>query len=224
MINFKKGNEVLYVLYVINKEESNLKASKIAIQKILYLSNILLPIKTIALAICNFITYKRGPYDKDIQNILDQLSMFGLIEIVDFEKHKINSKVSYINYKITSLGKNIVEESIEYTYERDKFNWIEIVTKTSILYTIKLKYFDTLDGIVKLVYQDPTFLSAKNTSAHIQKINIIDFPQTKKLIDICINKFKEIDSQMNDIHLFEMVVYTIFEFYYLKYLDESEND
>lgn len=220
MIDFKKANEILYVLYALNKEEKNLKASKIAIQKILYLSNILLPIKTIALSICNFITYKRGPYDKDIQNILDQLSMFELIEIVDFEKYKLNSKISYINYKITSLGKNIVEENIEYSSERDKFNWIEIITKTSILYTIKLKYFDSLDGIVKLVYQDPTFLAAKNTSAHIEKINLVNFPQTKELIDLCVEKFSK--SNVSEQRLFEFVVYTIFEFYYLKYLDEID--
>lgn len=220
MIDFKKANEVLFVLYSINKQDNELKASKIAIQKILYLSNILLPIKRIALSICNFITYTRGPYDKNIQNILDQLSMFGLIDITDFEKHKTNAKVSYINYKITKNGMEVVEEITKYTYEKEKFDWINLISKTSIHYTIKLKYFDTLDGIVKLVYQDPSFLAAKNTPRNIERININEFPQTKELIDICVNRFSNMGISQKQ--LFELVVYTIFEFYYLKYLDEHD--
>ncbi|QFR49796.1 hypothetical protein FJR48_08650 [Sulfurimonas lithotrophica] len=221
MINYEKANEVLFVLYALDEQEKDFKASKISIQKIVYLANILLPIKKISLAICEFITYHRGPFSSELQNILDQLSMFGLIDIIDFEKHEIKDNISYINYKITDLGKKLVSDLVQYKYQKEKYTWFNIICKVSILYTVKLKYFDNLDGIVKLVYQDPTFLSARNTENKIELIDIEKFPQTKELIDICIREYA--DKDFTQEYLFEMIVLTMFEFYYSKYLETKDD-
>ena len=86
----KRSNEILYLFY--SADELNWPCmSKIGAQKCLYLSEILSPIKEIVLAFLNFIYLHKGPYSKDVQNILDNLAALNAIEITSFTTTSGNS-------------------------------------------------------------------------------------------------------------------------------------
>lgn len=153
---YKKMNEILYILYAGKKLKWNY-ISKIGVQKSVYLSEVLAPLKEIILSFLNFIYHKRGPYSADIQNILDYLVALGPIELVSFERH---GRSAFANYKISETGENLVNNLIVDNVEEEKFNWINLVLKIVDAYKDIFgigKNFKNVDKIIDLVYQEPSF-------------------------------------------------------------------
>ena len=101
---FRRLNEILYVLYSVRKLNlSNI--SKIGVQKCIYLCEILSPLREIILSFINFIYWHRGPYSKDVQNLLDYLVSIDAVNVVSFSTYGANS---YANYMITEAGCELV--------------------------------------------------------------------------------------------------------------------
>lgn len=176
--DYHKANEILYILKSID-DAAQIPVSKIALQKLLYLSGVLAPIKDIILSFVKFQRIQRGPYSKDIQNIVDHLVAYDLVEIIDFKI--VHSKNSTAYYKITSGGISAVNNLISYSKEDEKFWWISCVTKLATIYSnIDFAENDTeftgIDKVVRLVYQDYTF---KETLDNKKFRALIDFEDTE---------------------------------------------
>jgi uncharacterized protein YwgA len=175
--NFHKSNEILYVLDAVYKHKSQ-SVSKIALQKLLYLSGALAPIKEIILSILKFQRIQRGPYSKDIQNIVDHLVAYGLVKITEFRVIKDRNSSAF--YQITSGGQNAVQQLIAYSTEEEKYWWITCISRLSLMYA-ELdsadddNEFHGLDKIVRIVYQDYTFKETKENSYFRA---LIDFNET----------------------------------------------
>src|SRR4051812_38083269 len=118
--NYKKANEILYVLDSVEGVTGQ-AASKIVIQKLLYLSACLAPIKDIILAFLKFTRIQRGPYNGEIQNILDHLVAYDLVKIVQFRVIHDKNSIGY--YQITEGGKNAVKKLTNYSVEEEKHWW-----------------------------------------------------------------------------------------------------
>ena len=74
--SYKKANEILYALEAIKVYGDGI-VSKVALQKIIYLSTVLAPIKEIVLSFLRFQYNYRGPWNVDIQNTVDHLVAIG---------------------------------------------------------------------------------------------------------------------------------------------------
>ena len=224
--NYNNANEILYVLKSI-KDQVGQPISKLGVQKLLYLAAALAPIKNIVLSLVKFITEKRGPYSSNIQNVLDHLAAYGLIEISDFHISK-NKKSALAFYQITDGGINAVDSLVKYKREEEIFWWINIITQLTILYTSEeqlkeLTEFSGLDKIVKLVYQDPTFKSTSKKQGRYAWIDLTkDDGLTYDLIKIA-KEFLEGTKSKNfkdEKRKAEYILLSFFEFLYVKYLDE----
>ena len=136
------------------------------------------PIKEIILSFLNFIYLHKGPYSKDVQNILDNLVALSAIEVISFTTNNSNA---YANYKITESGRTLVENLILYPSEEDRLSWIKVVMK--VVDTYKSAYglseqYQGVDKIIDLVYQEPTFKEIRQRQA---KREIIPFGEENKL-------------------------------------------
>lgn len=224
--NFHYANEILYVLKSVN-DNTNKAISKIGVQKLLYLSASLSPIKDIALSIVKFLSEKRGPYSKDIQNTLDHLVAYDLVKIIEYRVFSNYSSIAF--YQITEGGLAAVGALIQYNKEEEIFWWINIITRVSNLYVDEnelssINQFSGMDKIVKLVYQDPTF---KSIRTHKGKYALIDLNDqnglTYELIRITNNFIKDSGTDfntLNDRNKVELVVLNFFEFLFSNYLSE----
>jgi len=223
--NYHYANEILYVLKSV-KNSTDLSISKLGMQKILYLSASLAPIKEIILSILKFLSYKRGPYSKDIQNTLDHLVAYNLVKISEFKIY--NEKSASALYKITDDGIKVVNELIKYNKEEEINWWIDTIVRISVLYTDELdmestKEFSGIEKIVKLVYQDPTF---KNVKMNQTGSELIDLSLKEGLTYELIQFFKKyqdthnIPQFLNERSKIEFYLLTFFEFLFSKYLDE----
>jgi uncharacterized protein YwgA len=158
LTNYHMANEILYALNEArSKGEGTL--SKLSLQKLLYLSGALAPIKRVILEYLHFITEKRGPYSKDIQNTVDHLVAMGFVEITRFETFRGGALA---NYRISKVGQTVVDLLLQYPKEAEKCWWISLVTKLVFSYF----YGEGLRGkndekIKSLVYQDPTYKDLK---------------------------------------------------------------
>jgi hypothetical protein len=226
LTNYNHANEILYVLKSV-KDRTNNPISKLGVQKILYLSASLAPIKNIVLSIVKFITQKRGPYSSDIQNTLDNLIAYGLVEILSF-KTLANKKYSVASYQITDGGINAISSLTKYDKEEEIFWWIDIITQVAYMYSTEkglkeVKDFSGLDTIVKLVYQDPTF---NQISRKHGKYALIDLGGREGLTSDLINISKNYllgensFSSKSERHKAELILLSFFEYLYSKYLDE----
>lgn len=221
---FKRSNEILYVFY--SADELALPfLSKIGIQKCIYLSEILSPLKEIILSFLNFIYLHKGPYSKDIQNILDHLVALDGIEVDSFSTY---GKYSYVNYKITEAGKSLVEDLIYDPMEKVKLQWIRIVLKLIDAYKDAFdlsEEYKGVDKIIDLVYQEPSFyeisqrkikgelipMGNKNTLT-MELIHFLD-----KVEEALPPKF---DREKYKLDL-ETVLLAFFEYLYVEYLSEK---
>ena len=170
---FKKSNEILYVFYSAEGFEVPF-LSKLAIQKCIYLCEVLSPLKEIILSFLNFICHFKGPYSKDIQNILDHLVAMNAIEALSFSTYK---KSSYVNYKITKAGKTLVENLIDDYVEKEKLQWIRIVMRLIDAYKDAYglsEEYQGIDKIIGLVYQEPSFYEIKQRSGKRELISMGD--------------------------------------------------
>lgn len=216
------ANEILYALNEA-RSCSDRPLSKLSIQKLLYLSGALAPIKDVILAYLSFITLIRGPYSKDIQNTLDHLVAIGLVEIVSFEK---SNKAAYVNYQIAEAGKDVVKLLREYVHEDEKYWWISLVTKLVYTYFHAEGLEGNMDDKIKaLVYQDPTYRKYKDNGQFHHLIELGN-PNglTYQLIDFIKEYFvKERVSIIKQGYrrTTEIILLTFFEYLYLNHLSEQ---
>ncbi|WP_426479362.1 hypothetical protein ACP3T3_07900 [Chryseobacterium sp. CBSDS_008] len=224
--NFHNSNEILYVLHSIHVSKGK-SVSKIALQKLLYLSAALAPVKEIILSIIRFQRIQRGPYSKDIQNIVDHLVAYGLVEIKDFEIIKDKNAIAL--YEIAEGGIHAVERLLQYSVEEEKYWWISCISKLSLIYSEldsaeNDNEFDGLDKIVRIVYQDYTFKETKENS-HFRAL--IDFNDTDKPTAQTIKFVKEYIEENRDMFSFtnerfeaELILTAFFNHFYNNYLIE----
>lgn len=221
---FKRSNEILYLFYSADKLEWPF-ISKIGVQKCLYLSEILSPLKEIILSFLNFIYLYKGPYSKDIQNILDNLVALTAIEVVSFTTTNGNS---YADYKVTEAGITLVENLALYPVEKEKLDWIRTVTKVIDVY--KGSYglstqYEGVDKIIDLVYQEPSFKNLKRRGAKREAIPIED---RNNLTMSLINFLKKADQRLPPGYEkgrykldLETVLLLFFEYLYVEHLSEG---
>jgi len=221
---YKRLNEILYVFY--STDELALRfLSKIGIQKCIYLSEVLSPLREIVLSFLNFIYLHKGPYSKDIQNLLDHLVSMNAIEVDSFS---IYGKLLYVNYKITEAGKSLVENLIYDPMEKEKLQWIRIVMQLIDAYKdafdLSEKYTG-VDKIIDLVYQEPSFHEIKQRSGKWELIPMGDRNNlTMKLIHFLKNVEEELPPNFDRVKYkldLEMVLLAFFEYLYVKYLSEK---
>lgn len=221
---FKKSNEILYIFYSAYKLDLPF-LSKIGIQKCIYLSEVLSPLKEIVLSFLNFIYLHKGPYSKDAQNILDYLVSMNAIEVDSFSTY---GKNSYVNYKITEAGIFLVENLIYDPMEKEKLQWIRIVIE--LIDTYKNAFdlseeYSGVDKIIGLVYQEPSFYEIKQRNGKEELIPMGDKNTlTIKLIH-SLEKAKEalppqFDREKYKLDL-ETVLLTFFEYLYVEYLSDK---
>lgn len=224
--NFHKSNEILYVLDAIYKHKGQ-SVSKIALQKLLYLSSALAPIKEIILSIIRFQRIQRGPYSKDIQNIVDHLVAYGLVKITEFKI--IRDKNASALYEITDGGQNAVQKLIAYSTEEEKYWWISCISRLSLLYAEldsadNDKEFEGLDKIVRIVYQDYTFKETRENSYFRALIdfNDTDGPTAKTIqfVKDYIETNKNMFSFENERFEAELILAAFFNHFYNNYLIE----
>jgi len=221
---FKRSNEILYLFY--SADELNWPyISKIGVQKCLYLSEILSPLKEIILAFLNFIYLYKGPYSKDIQNILDNLVALNAIEVVSFTTTDGNS---YADYRITEPGKYLVQHLVSYLVEKEKLDWIRTVTKVIDAY--KDSYglstqYEGVDKIIDLVYQEPSFKDLKKRGAKREAIPIED---RNNLTMNLVNFLKKVDQRLppgyeKDRYKLDLetILLLFFEYLYVEHLSEG---
>ena len=223
----RRSNEILYLFYSADELKWPCM-SKIGVQKCLYLSEILSPIKEIVLAFLNFIYLHKGPYSKDVQNILDNLAALNAIEVTSFTTTNGNS---YADYKITESGRTLVENLTLYPLEKDKLLWIQTVMKVVDAYKGCYgldEQYQGVDRIIGLVYQEPTFKEIRLRQA---KWEIIPFGVENKLTTELINFLKTIEQDLPDkfdknkykMNL-ETMLLSFFEYLYVEYLSESQSN
>lgn len=200
--------------------------SKLGLQKILYLAKVLEPVKEIIINTLEFLTEKRGPYSKEIQNLIDHLTAHGFVSITDFKI--ITGKNSLAYYRITSAGASIVGKLKEIPIQEEKYWWIDVISRLTIIYSSKIelendsKFFD-LDRIVRLVYQDPTYnlFKSNNNWKYLINFENEDSNSTSKVI-VFVKKYIEdnnlILNKQNIRGNAELILIAFFEFYLFKYL------
>ena len=224
--NFHSSNEILYVLHSIHVNKGK-SVSKIALQKLLYLSAALAPVKEIILSIIRFQRIQRGPYSKNIQNIVDHLVAYGLVDIKDFEIIKDKNAITF--YEIAEGGINAVEKLLKYSVEEEKYWWISCISKLSLMYSEldsaeNDDEFSGLDKIVRLVYQDYTFKQTKENSFFRALIDFNDknkpTAQTIEFVKNYIAKNKEMFSFKNERFEAELILTAFFNHFYNNYLIE----
>ena len=221
---FKRSNEVLYVFY--SADELTLPfLSKIGIQKCIYLSEVLSPLKKIILSFMDFIYLHKGPYSKDIQNILDHLVSMNAIEVDSFSTHKKNL---YVNYKITEIGESLVENLIYDPMEKEKLEWIRIVMRLIDAYKDAFdlsQEYGGVDKIIDLVYQEPSFYEIKQRNGKGELIPMGDKNNlTMELIHFLEKVEEALPRRFNREKYkldWETVLLAFFEYLYVKYLSEK---
>lgn len=182
-IQYKQAGEILYALEIA-KNVSDGVVSKVALQKLMYLSVVLGPIKEV---IINFIRYEynvRGPYNYEVQNIVDHLMGLGYVEISNYD-YKDEKRIM-ISYKITPKGSSTVKRLIRLDSENEKYWWISCIFRLAKGYSddIAVSKWSGLDKIVDLVYKDPTFVKGKTESTFRTSLDISGSQDvTKELIE-----------------------------------------
>jgi hypothetical protein len=218
------ANEILYALNEARSKGGG-TLSKLSLQKLLYLSGALAPIKRVILEYLHFITEKRGPYSKDIQNTVDHLVAMGLVEITRFETFRGGSLA---NYRISKVGQTVVDLLLQYPKEAEKCWWISLVTKLVFSYF----YGEGLRGkndekIKSLVYQDPTYKDLKLKGLFHHLIELDDQKSvTFKLISAMkeyITKHMPATSKSDDRRSAEILLSAFFEYLYINSLSENKH-
>ena len=221
---FKRSNEILYLFYSAD-ELSWPYISKIGVQKCLYLSEILSPLREVILSFLNFIYLHKGPYSKDVQNMLDYLVSLNAIEVVSFTTIGGNS---YVDYKITEAGKSLVENLILYPIENEKLEWIRIVMKVVDAYKISFdlgEQYKGADRIIDLVYQEPSFKEVRQRGAKWEFLPIGD---ENKLTMELIRFLKKIEQKLplgfdRDRYKLDLetILLSFFEYLYVEHLSQE---
>lgn len=225
--SLKRSNEILYLFSAADSLKWP-SVSKIGVQKCLYLAEILSPLRDIVLSFLNFIYLHKGPYSKDIQNVLDYLVSLDAIEVASFTTAGSNA---YANYRITEAGESLVRNLVIYPIEREKLEWmhttLKIIDAYKGCYGLNEQY-KGIDKIIDLVYQEPTFKEIRQRQA---KWEIIPFGMENKLTIELINFLKTIEQELPDTFdkdryklSLETILLSFFEYLYVEHLSESQSN
>jgi hypothetical protein len=153
--NYHMANEILYALSA-SRETTVGYLSRLTLQKVLYLSGALSPLKDVLLEYLKFNAEKLGPYGRNIQNTVDHLVGIGLVDVAYFEETKKGGALT--NYIITDTGQIVVDRLIQYSNEEEKAWWISLVTGMTYSYLAANDLNGTVDEKVRtIIYQDPTY-------------------------------------------------------------------
>lgn len=220
---FKQSNEILYLFYSADKLNWPY-ISKIGVQKCIYLSEVLSPLKEIVLAFLNFVYWHRGPYSKDVQNLLDHLVSINAIDVISFSTYGASS---YVDYRITEAGKFLVEDLVLYPAEKEKSDWINIIVKIIDAYkgSINLsEEFEGVDKIVALVYQEPSFKEVQQKEGKWQLIpvgykNNLTMELVHFLEKVEQNLPEKFDRDRYKLDL-ETILLSFFEYLYVEHLSQ----
>lgn len=170
--NFHMANEILYALSAINKTSVK-HLSRLTLQKVLYLSGALSPMKNIALEYLRFNAENLGPYERTIQNTVDHLVGIGLVDVIYFEETKKGGALT--NYAITNIGEQVVKRLIQYSNEEEKQWWISLVTRMAYSYLEADGLSGTVDKKIRtIVYQDPTYEPYRKKNLFRRLIDLSD--------------------------------------------------
>lgn len=218
-----KANQILYILDSVNENSVNKTLSKLGLQKLVYLSAVLAPARKIILSIVQFKRDQRGPYSKDIQNIVDHLVACGLVTVEEFRVTYKNNSIAY--YRISDGGAEAVDRLKKIAKENEKYWWMDMITRLSIIYSEEEGLENEteltgIDKIVRLVYQDLDFKLVEDDygeiiDTHKETLSSSLIKFTEEYIS---NNLQILDFE-NDRNIIELVVMTYFEFLHSKYLD-----
>ncbi len=225
--NIQKANEILYILNALD-EVGKATVSKVGIQKIYYLSSLLSPIKNVVMSIIRFYSQLRGPYNLEIQNTIDQLVGYGLVDVCAFQTLNYNASLS--EYKINAEGKKVVSLLIKYSKEEEKNWWINFITKCTFIYSkenlyVENKEYKGFDTIVNLVYKDSTYEVIKKNAKKNYPIDIdnetLPTNELIKYVKNYIDTNKQSLNFGNERQTAEIIILTYFEFLYSKFIESK---
>jgi uncharacterized protein YwgA len=166
------ANEVLYALNAVKKTSLG-HLSRLTLQKILYLSGALAPLKDIVLTYLKYNADYLGPYERRIQNTVDHLVGIGLVDVLYFEDTRKGGALT--NYGITDTGQEVVHRLVEYSHEEEKAWWISLVTSVAYSYLVADGLSGTVDDKIRaLVYKDPTYEPYKQKKLFRHLIDLTD--------------------------------------------------
>ena len=225
---YQIANDILFVLDSISKNAGT-SLSKLGLQKILYLAKVLEPIKDTIISTLEFLTEKRGPYSKEVQNIVDHLASLDFVTITDFKI--LFGKNSLAFYEITPVGQRVVKSLKEIPVQEEKCWWIDVISRLTIIYSKKVGLEDKsnlseLDRIVKLVYKDPTYNCFKGNGSWKYSIDFESTNEktTKWMIEYVKNYIENnnlILTKNNIRGNAELITISFFEYYYFNYLKNT---
>ncbi len=150
---FPINNRIKDVIIALNvAEQYNQELGRLGLQKFIYLADII-SLYWGMLNICNgHETYKRGPYDYDIQNSVDVLAFRGFVSISQSNIKEDGSVTA--SYVLSKFGKLLFKE-----LEKNRIFKTRIELFTSIGYHVEKRGWRNLKA---LVYLEPTYCFAKN--------------------------------------------------------------
>lgn len=170
--NYHMANEILYALSA-SKKTSVGYLSRLTLQKILYLSGALSPLKDVLLEYLKFNAEMLGPYERRIQNTVDHLVGIGLVDVAYFEETRKGGALT--NYIITDTGQIVVDRLIQYSNEEEKAWWISLVISMTYSYLEASDLNGTVDEKVRtMVYQDPTYEPYRKNNLYRRLIDLSD--------------------------------------------------
>ncbi len=231
LTNYHMANEVLYALDAVNKTTIG-HLSRLTLQKVLYLSGALAPLKEIYLEYLSFITEQLGPYKGDIQETVDHLVGIGLVDIIYFERTKprgIKQAGVRSHYVISDAGKKVVNSLILYPHEEEKAWWISLTTGLSYAYLEADGLTGTVDEKIRsIIYQDLTYNTFKKKNLLRRLIDLSD----KNGLTYQFVEFLKSYSHVSDVmplgiserKKVEIMLLTFMEYFYTGILNEGVND
>lgn len=224
---YRQAAEVLYALDA-SRRYNQPAVSKIALQKLIYLSVILSPIKNIIIHFLRFQYQQRGPFDYEVQNIVDHLMGLDYVKLVHYNfKHE---KRILVSYSITEKGIKAVQTLIKFDREAETQWWINCVCRLAVSYSKGgfESEFEGLNRIVDFVYKDPTFLKNKSSESFRTGIDIGgDGDETRELINFAKEYIESNNVKIeakNERRVAEIILLLYFEYLNARVLNYSGND
>ncbi|WP_339292455.1 hypothetical protein MKY48_05410 [Paenibacillus sp. FSL W8-0187] len=142
----ERVRDVGIVLYTCKNYDQ--KLGRLQLQKLIYLLDTLVLCRYLLSVKQGHETYHHGPYDQKIQNAVDLLGFWGLVDITDINVQ--DGKISS-NYEISTYGEEWINELInkgEGIYQR--FELSRAICDS-------LSRRNAFNRIRKLVYAEPTY-------------------------------------------------------------------
>lgn len=163
-LGYRRYNDVLFVLQAAKGRQWG-PVTRIQMQKLVYLVEVLAPAKDLMLALVEFRFWNHGPYSSALQNSLDHLVCNGLVNVDQYEWDE-NAGVERTRYSISTDGMELVQGLFQLTSNREHYALAEVVCR--------LVDRHGLNNVVNVVYQEPTFRQLYEQQARGRAIPIHD--------------------------------------------------